>query len=268
MSVSLARSDYELSRLGGADGNVRQGGEVLCYHASVHGARLVFTDRTGGVGLPPYDALNLALHTGDEEDRVQANRGLVAQAVRLTAGDLVFGQQVHGTGVRAVHASSEVPRGGAPDTDGLVTTARGVAVVMMGADCLPVLLAADGVVGAAHVGRAGLAGGVVREVLRVMRAEGAGAVAARIGPGVCGRCYEVPADMAVEVERLAPGSRATTRTGAPSIDLVAGVRRQLAAEGVDDVEHVEACTLEEADRFFSYRRDGVTGRQAGLAVLL
>jgi YfiH family protein len=247
---------------------VRQGGAVLCHQESLPGARVVFTDRAGGVSDPPYDALNLARHTGDDPRRVTANREALARAVGLPAAALVFGQQVHGNGVRLVsRPSARANDAGLPQTDGLVTTTPGLALVMMGADCPPVLLDADGVVGAAHVGRPGLAAGVLPEVLRVMRENGAGPVTAWIGPRVCGGCYEVPEAMAAEVEALAPGSRATTRQGTPSIDLAAGIRGQLSAAGVTDVVDVGGCTLEQPARFFSYRRDGVTGRHAGLVFL-
>ena len=241
---------------------------MLAYDETLRGARLVFTDRIGGVSAPPYGEMNLALHTGDEWDRVHANRDLLGRSLGLSYRELVFGQQVHGCGVRVVTAPSARGRDrGLPQTDGLVTSTPGVAIVMMGADCLPVLLAADGVIGAAHVGRPGLALGVLTEVLAVMRAQGAADIAARIGPGICGGCYEVPAAMADEVERAAPGSRATTRSHRPSVDLVAGVLRQLVDAGVEDVAVVGGCTLEQPERLFSYRRDGVTGRHAGVAVL-
>jgi YfiH family protein len=231
-------------------------------------ARGVFSTRLGGTSAPPYDALNVALHTEDDWDRVHANRDLLARALGLSYRDLVFGRQVHGAGVRLVTASSSRARDrGLPDTDGLVTTTPGLALVMMGADCPPVLLAGDGVVGVAHVGRPGLAAGVLPEVLRVMREQGATQISARIGPGICGRCYEVPEELADEVEARAPGSRGTTRRGTPSVDLAAGARRQLEDAGVDGVSEVGGCTLEQPDRFFSYRRDGRTGRHAGVVWL-
>jgi YfiH family protein len=231
-------------------------------------ARGVFTTRQGGTSASPYAGLNLALHTDDDWDRVHANRDLVGRALGMSYRELVFGRQVHGTGVRLVTGPSARARDrGLPDTDGLVTTARGLALVMMGADCPPVLLAGDGVVGVAHVGRAGLAGGVLLEVLRVMREQGAATISARIGPRICGGCYEVPAELAEEVEAQAPGSRATTRAGTPSVDLAAGVRRQLANAGVRDVADVCGCTLEQPDLFYSYRRDGRTGRHAGIVWL-
>lgn len=241
---------------------------MLCHDESLRGACLVVTDRLGGISAPPYGSLNLALHTGDDPDRVQANRELLGRSLGLSSGQLIFGQQVHGAGVRLVTAASA--RGGdrsLPETDGLVTTTPGLALVMMGADCPPVMLVAEGVVGVAHVGRAGLVAGVLLELLRVMRSEGARELTARIGPGICGRCYEVPAHLADAVEDAAPGSRSTTWQHTPAIDLAAGVRRQLHDAGVAEVADVGGCTLEQPERFFSYRRDGVTGRHAGAVVL-
>ncbi len=227
-------------------------------------ARGVFTTRAGGTSAPPYTGLNLALHTEDEWRRVHANRDLLGQSLGLGYRDLVFGQQVHGVGVRRVTSpSSRGADRGLPQTDGLWTRAAGVALVMMGADCPPVLLTGDGVVGVAHVGRAGLRDGVLSALLAAM----GGAVSARIGPGICGRCYEVPQELADEVEAAAPGSRATTRTGTSSIDLAAGATSQLVAAGVADVEQVGGCTLEQPERFYSYRRDGLTGRHGGVVWL-
>lgn len=232
-------------------------------------ARGVFTTRAGGVSPAPFDRLNLARHTGDDEGRVGANRALLAGALGLPVGGLVFGHQVHGAGVRLVDTSAAQaqPAAGLPETDALVTTTPGLGLVMMGADCLPVVLAADEVVGVVHVGRAGLAAEVLVQTLRVMRAAGAGPVTARIGPGICGRCYEVPAALADEVDRVAPGSRSRTDRGTPSIDLAAGARTQLRQEGVRAVRQVGGCTAEQPGRFFSYRRDGITGRHAGVVWL-
>jgi len=234
--------------------------------------RGVFTTRAGGVSLPPYDGLDLALHTGDEWDRVHANRDLAARALGMTYRDLVTCQQVHGVRVRLVEGPNrQAWDRGLPGTDALVTRRRGVALTILGADCLPVLLADPdaGVVGAAHVGRAGLVGGILHETLRVMTEQGAEPTRTRatLGPGACGRCYEVPEKMANDVERLAPGSRSTTSWGTPALDLTAGARAQLLAAGLADVSVVGGCTIEQPERFYSYRRDGLTGRHGGLVWL-
>lgn len=227
-------------------------------------ARGVFTTRAGGGSLPPWDSLNLAVHVDDAFARVQANRALLVDA--LGVDGLAFCKQVHGNGVRLVKGLSAKTSRGLDDTDGLVTTTPGIGLVMMGADCLPVLLSAPGVVGAAHVGRPGLVRGVLPAVVALMREQGAGQITAVLGPGICGHCYEVPASMAGEVEKSVPGSRCLTRQGTTGVDLVAGSLVQLTALEVTATT-VGGCTLEQPDRYFSYRRDGVTGRHAGVVWL-
>ncbi len=227
-------------------------------------ARGVFTTRQGGDSRPPWDSLNLAVHVDDAFARVQANRARLAERLGVTG--LAFGKQVHGRGVRLVQGLSAKTSRGLDDTDGLVTTLPGIGLVIMGADCLPVLLAADGVVGAAHVGRPGLTRGVLDAVVDLMRAQGATAISAVLGPGICGSCYEVPASMAGEVEKAAPGSRCTTRRGTVGVDLLAGALGQLGRLGVT-ASSTGGCTFEQPDRYFSYRRDGVTGRHAGVVWL-
>ena len=228
-------------------------------------ARGVFTTRQGGASLAPWDSLNLAVHVEDAFGRVQRNRSQLLAALDGVEG-LAFGKQVHGAGARLVKGLSAKTSRGLDDTDALVTTTPGVGLAMMGADCLPVLLAADGVVGAAHLGRPGLVKGVLSAVVDLMHEQGAGAITAVLGPGICGACYEVPASLAGEVEKAAPGSRCTTRLGTTGVDLAAGALRQLSRLGVD-ARALGACTLEQPERFFSYRRDGVTGRQAGIVWL-
>lgn len=204
------------------------------------------------------------MHVDDAFATVQANRAALAE--ELGVAGLAFAKQVHGAGVRVVRGLSKKTSRGLDDTDALVTSVPGLALVMMGADCLPVLLSGGGVVGAAHVGRGGLIKGVLPEVVRVLREEGAGDVTAVIGPGICGACYEVPASMAGEAEKAAPGSRCTTRTGTTGIDLTAGATAQLVALGVV-VTAVGGCTLEQPEDYFSYRRDGRTGRHGGVVWL-
>lgn len=230
-------------------------------------ARGVFTTRQGGVSNPPWDSLNLGVHVDDAHGKVLENRRLLTE--QLGVDGLAFGKQVHGNGVRVVRGLSNKTSRGLDETDGMVTTVPGLAVVVLGADCLPVLFASTSgaaVVGAAHVGRKGLVVGTVLEVVRVMREQGAEQISATLGPAICGRCYEVPGSMAGEAEKAAPGSRSVTGRGTTGIDLRAGVRHQLATQDIAVVE-VGGCTLEQPDLFYSYRRDGLTGRHAGVAWL-
>lgn len=227
----------------------------------------VFTTRAGGVSDAPWDRLDLALHVGDDPDRVAENRARLARAVGLDPAGLVFAEQVHGPGVAVVDRAAEAP---VPGVDALVTATPGLGLVVLAADCLPVLLAdpTAGVVGVAHAGRKGLVGGVLQATVEAMAGLGATAAGttAVLGPAACGRCYELPPDMADEVGSQVPGSRATTRAGTASVDLSAGAAGVLAAAGLGEVREVGGCTLEQ-DRLFSYRRDGRTGRHAGLVVL-
>jgi YfiH family protein len=232
----------------------------------------VFSTRTGGVSAPPYDALNLGMHVDDEWRRVHANRSLLASAAGLPEHDLVFAQQVHGSGVAVVDRSSSRARnGGIAAVDVLVTREPGLGLVVQAADCLPVLLAdaAARVVAAVHAGRQGLAAGVLQAALAAMRELGAspGSTSAVLGPAACGRCYEVPPELAAQVEAAVPGSRSTTRRGTDAVDLTAGATAVLRAAGLTDVRAVGGCTIEQPERFFSYRRDGVTGRHAGVVWL-
>lgn len=229
-------------------------------------ARGVFTTRRGGVSAPPWASLNLAIHVDDEWRRVHANRSLVAAQIGVS--DVVYAQQVHGSRVAVVdRATARSRQSGVFDVDGLVTTTLGLALAILGADCLPVLVAGRGAVGAAHVGRAGLAAGVVTEVVRVMRELTDSPLVATLGPGICGGCYEVPEAMADEVGQAAAGSRSRTSRGTSSIDLVAGTMAQLQTAEVQVGEWVGGCTFEQPERFYSHRRDGITGRHGGLVWL-
>jgi YfiH family protein len=224
---------------------------------------VAFTDRRDGVSGVPFDSLNLAVE-GDDDPRARAeNLRLVLDDFAPGAG-LADLHQVHGSTVMVAAGASGLDR---PDADGIVTDRPDLVLVVRAADCVPVLLADPdaGQIGAAHCGRPGLAGGVVTHAVETMRNLGASDIVAWVGPHVCGGCYEVPAEMQDEVASVVPEARATTTWGTPSLDLGAGVRAQLAAQGVT-VNDVSRCTRESED-LFSYRRDGrQAGRMAGLVV--
>jgi YfiH family protein len=229
--------------------------------------RRVVTDRRGGRSSAPYDSFNLGDHVGDDPAAVAANRERLARELGVEPGRLVWMQQVHGTGVAVVDGPRDQP---VPATDALVTAERGLVLCVLVADCVPVLLsdAENGVVAAVHAGREGVRQGVVPAALAAMRDLGArpAATTALLGPAVCGADYEVPAAMQAEVARIAPAAAVRTRRGTPGLDLRAGLAELLRAAGVGQVVHDPRCTVE--DRYlFSHRRDGVTGRQAGVVWL-
>ena len=138
------------------------------------------------------------------------------------------------------------------------------------ADCVPVLLAdpVAGVVAAVHAGREGVRRGVVPATLSAMASLGARArnVTALLGPAVCGSCYEVPEPMQAELAGVVPAAAVRTRTGTHGLDLRAGLAELLTRAGIPEVVHDPRCTVEDPT-LFSHRRDGVTGRQAGLVWL-
>jgi YfiH family protein len=237
------------------------------------GVRAAFTGRRGGVSRPPYGSLNMSTGSGDGEEAVARNRGLVAVACGLTPDRMTWMRQVHGADVGRVPGpgrSGPGPRGAtgpAPPRDACFTSVSGLALGVLSADCPAVLLADPeaGIIGAAHSGRPGTALGVVPALVRAMTRAGAdpGRTRAVIGPAICGGCYEVPEQMRDEVAAAAPGSACLTRAGTPGLDLRAGIAGQLAAAGVRQVRIDDRCTAEDRD-LYSYRRDGRTGRFAGL----
>jgi len=225
---------------------------------------MAFTSRAPHRGNPPYDGFNLGGHVGDDPAGVEANRALLAESMQVPRDRLLFLRQVHGTEV--VQAAGPWPTE-VPEADGVVCRAPGLALAVLVADCVPVLLhdARAGVIGAVHAGRPGMLGGVVPRAVEAMRKLGAQDVSAVVGPSVCARCYEVPAEMADRAAHAVPSSAARSWTGTPAIDVAAGVVEQLAASEVA-VTWVRGCTREQ-EELYSYRRDGQTGRFAGVIVL-
>ncbi|MBP2338353.1 YfiH family protein [Saccharothrix coeruleofusca] len=222
------------------------------------------TTREGGVSKPPYDSFNLGDHVGDDPRAVAANRRRLAEGIGLAPDRLVWMEQVHGRTVATVDGPQEGPL---EATDAVVTATPGLALVVLTADCVPVLLGDPeaGVVAAAHAGRVGARVGIIPATLAAMRDAGAHLenIEVLLGPAVCGQCYEVPADMRDDVERHLPGSAAKTRSGKPALDLRAGLWQQLADAGVGKVGVDPRCTVEERS-LFSHRRTPGTGRLAGV----
>lgn len=230
-------------------------------------ARFAITTRRGGVSQGSFAEANLGGHVGDDPAAVQDNRRRVAHRLGLDPKRVLYMNQVHGGEVAVVDAPWSEK---APDVDALVTATPMLALAVLVADCTPLLMAdrLAGVASAVHVGRAGLLAGVVGAALERMRSLGArpGDVFAQIGPAVCGRCYEVTVALQREVSASVPSARSTTRQGTPGLDVRAGVRAQLAEAGVMNIDTDPACTLESPEHF-SYRREKVTGRFAGIVWL-
>jgi YfiH family protein len=219
------------------------------------GGRGLFTTRRGGVSAGAYTSLNLGRWTEDDPDAVRANRERVAAAVGVPLDAVVQGRQVHGSRVER-RATAD---GTVSEADGQATATRGLAALVLTADCLPIALIAPGAVAMVHAGWRGLADGIVEEGVGAVRElAGGGEVQAAIGPGAGCCCYEVGPEIHAAFGRK-------PRQGA--IDLKAIATERLTAAGVEQVHDVGVCTMcADPGLFFSHRRDGgVTGRQAGIA---
>jgi hypothetical protein len=239
------------------------------WHAGSRVGALMST-RAGGVSSAPWDRLNLGTAVGDAAADVAENRRRFAERIGARP---VWLQQVHGAAV--VQATAALACRPPLQADASWTDEPGVACVVQVADCLPVLLAAaDGrAVAAAHAGWRGLAGGVVEAALAALCAAARctpGQVQAWLGPCIGARRFEVGADVLQafghdpdhdDAARFAP---APMSQGAPRwwANLPRLARDRLRRAGVHQVSGGEWCTVEDASSFFSYRRDGVTGRMA------
>lgn len=226
-------------------------------------SRSLFTSRNGGVSVAPYDSLNLALHVGDDSAAVRNNREILATTFGVAISALHFMNQVHGNDVAIISddSSTEV----VPTADALFTTIPGKVLITLIADCIPLLLHSSHAVAAVHVGRQGLVRGVFENSLQVFRDHGISAaeITAELGPSICGRCYEVDAEMFRDVTSQIP---ATARNISEScLNIEAGLISKLEAAGIG-WKSSGLCTLHDPG-YFSYRRDGITGRQAGVIAL-
>ncbi len=217
-----------------------------------------FTDRSGGVSQGVFTSFNLGDHVSDDPADVQANRSLLASKF----GPVQFMNQVHGSRIVIIESVTDET----PTADALVTGIAGLSLAVMVADCIPLLLTSSEAVAAVHVGRRGLVNGVAVKTIELMREMGARKIRAVLGPAICGRCYEVSQDVHDEVVALHPLATARTASGTPALDLPKALKASLATEGISEISDLQICTVESAD-YFSYRRDGLTGRQVGLVSL-
>lgn len=248
------------------------------------GVRALSTTRAGGVSAAPWHSFNLGDHVGDDARAVAANRAALR---RELPAEPVWLTQVHGT--RCVDAARALP---GSEADASFTRERGVVCAVLTADCLPVLFcdAAGTVVGIAHAGWRGLAAGVIEVLVAAMQVPG-GELMAWLGPAIGPQAFEVGGEVrdvfvahdarAADAFVAAPGDKwrcdiyalARQRLDALGIRRVAGARS--AIPGIDGPRRgvpvtqsestgADFCTVADRERFFSYRRDGVTGRMASL----
>ena len=226
--------------------------------------RATCTTRAGGVSTGPYESLNLGDHVGDGAQEVETNRKKFAERI---GAHPVFLRQVHG------HKTIEID-GSTPDgieADAAFTRVQGLACTVMVADCLPVLFALrDGsAVAAAHAGWRGLLGGVLESALAALGARDGNEIVTWMGPCIGPRAFEVGADVKRAFEEADASHSRFFAPHAPGkflADLPGLARARLAAAGVTGIHGNDGsdawCTVANASRFFSHRRDRVSGRLA------
>ena len=224
--------------------------------------KAVTTTRQGGVSELPYDSFNLADHVGDAPDAVQQNRDFLQQSLQLPAAPAWL-NQVHGDTVVDVGQC-----GHQPSADAGFSTRTGLVCAVLTADCLPVLLCdRDGTrVAAVHAGWRGLASGVLESSVRALDTD-PGRLLAWLGPAIGPSSFEVGEEVRLAFSDLHVRAAEAFAAGAGGrwmADLYHLARIRLQAMGVTALYGGGFCTFTDRERFYSYRRDGVTGRMASL----
>jgi YfiH family protein len=223
--------------------------------------RALQTTRIGGVSRAPWDGFNLGDHVGDAPDAVAANRALLRAKL---PGDPFWLKQVHGTVAVDVDKWPEINQG-----DAAYARQPGKICAVMTADCLPVLFCdrQGAVVAAAHAGWRGLLAGVLESAVGAMQVV-PGNILAWLGPAIGPACFEVGREVRDAFVAGDPAAKVAFKSCANEgkwlCDIYLLARQRLQRIGITAISGGEACTVREGDRFFSYRRDGVTGRMASL----
>lgn len=225
--------------------------------------RSLVTTRKRGVSQGIYSSLNLGAHVGDDPGAVASNRARVMAAINARP---VWLNQVHGTQV--IDAADFVGVDQPAQADAAFTRKAGVACTVMSADCLPVLFCDDAgsVVAAAHAGWRGLLAGVLEETVEAMGVPGKNLIA-WLGPAIGPEAFEVGEEVRtafVAADENAVSAFKPSESGKFLADIYRLARQRLARKGVERVFGGSLCTHRERQRFFSYRRDGQTGRMASM----
>lgn len=238
--------------------------EVSCFTKAFAG----FSVRTGGVSVAPYDSLNLGDHVGDDSKNVYINRSLLAKAVGKAP---VYMQQIHSNEVREVNHVDDQGL----QCDALITTKKNLPLAVMTADCLPLLLAdeAGSVCAAVHCGWRPLAHGIVQKTVRLMREKSSAPLQAFIGPCIRLASFEVGPEVLDEFEATFGNVAEAFTQGRGdrwqcSLSSLTKKALRMSDPNVSLIMDCNCDTFSDKEHFFSYRRDGVTGRMASVIKLI
>lgn len=257
----------------------RSVGDLTVYESStvawLPGIVQGYTTRNGGVSEPPYDSLNLADHVGDSPERVAANRERIWADLGFSDNSVVMAEQVHGAEVAVVSSGSD---GKVAGVDALITDTPGLLLVLFYADCVPVYIVDPlrRAIGLIHAGWRGTASNIVDRTIKAMAREFGckpKSCLAAVGPCIAADSYEVGPDVADRFRNFSVGMESGAAVivqprdelgGTYSLDLRQMIFAQLMNAGIR-AEYISVCnrdTFRSPRDFFSYRRDGVTGRNA------
>jgi len=230
-----------------------------------------FTDREGGCGTSPYGTLNLAYHVGDDASTVDRNHAALAEKLGYDQRRLIHMRQVHSD--RVVQGKSHMGFDTRPECDALITDIPGQPLMVMTADCTPVLLydPEHHAIATVHAGRAGALKNIVTRTVKAMqrtynsRPE---ALLAALGPAIHACCYAINTAIAATVSELGYTDALVMRGGSPYLDVNTILFRQLSETGLEHIDNLGICTACRNELLFSYRADRQhTGRQAGIIML-
>lgn len=241
--------------------------------SSLDGITACFTTRHGGVSKAPYSQANLAFHVGDDPEIVLRNHELLARALGYEHSRLIHMRQIHSDRVVAVDETFDFHT--PPECDALITNRPHIPLMVMSADCTPILLVdpLHRAIGAVHAGRAGALSAILPKTIETMaRTYGSrlGDLRISLGPSIHGCCYEINSDIASETE--AKGYKKALRKEGEKffLDVNTILLMQLESLGIGpgQIERIDHCTSCRCDTYFSYRADRQqTGRIAGVIML-
>jgi YfiH family protein len=232
-----------------------------------------FTTRHNGCSLAPFQSNNLAFHVGDKTTFVMQNHHALANAVGYEIERLIHMRQIHSD--RVVYVDSSFHFDTPPECDALICDTPGIALMVMVADCTPILLVdpVKKAVAAIHAGRAGAFKNIITKTLDAMQhrfGSNPRSLYAVMGPSICQSCYEINSEIAAEAETLGYGDAVNEERGCYYLNVRLILKKQLLEAGVisENIEQQPHCSSCENETFFSYRADGgTTGRMAGVIML-
>lgn len=230
-----------------------------------------FSTREGGLSLKPYQSFNLAFHVGDNPLHVKQNHQLLANALDYDLDQLVHMRQIHSDIVHVLTDEDDFEH--PPECDALITNKKNTPIMIMSADCTPVIIydPVKEVIGVVHAGRSGAFKNIISKTIAMMQEHFTckpDSLHVSLGASIHGCCYEVNERIANEAKALGYEKMLSFKNKTPFLHVNTIVKHQLAKEGVKEVDEIARCSACHHETFFSYRAEGgTTGRTAAVAML-